>query len=77
MLSTNFLDPKATEISKLSAGKKAFTEKLKKQSTQTTGNELLYSTSCKFTKVATKNTSITSYKTTKKITGLKKERLIM
>lgn len=67
------INPKGTEISKLSAGKKAFTAKLKKQSTQTTGYELSYSTSCKFTKAATKSKSITSYKTTtKKITGLKK-----
>lgn len=67
------INPKGTEISKLSAGKKAFTAKLKKQSTQTTGYELSYSTSCKFSKAATKSKSITSYKTTtKKITGLKK-----
>lgn len=67
------INPKGTEISKLSAGKKAFTAKLKKQSTQTTGYELFYSTSCKFSKAATKSKSITSYKTTtKKITGLKK-----
>lgn len=67
------INPKGTTISKLSAAKQAFTVKVKKQASQTTGYEVAYSTDKKFKKSATKKQAITSYKTTsKKITGLKK-----
>ncbi len=42
------IKPKATSISKLTTGKKKFTVKWKKQSTQTTGYQIQYSTSSKF-----------------------------
>lgn len=67
------INPKGTTISKLSAAKQAFTVKVKKQASQTTGYEVAYSTDKKFKKSATKKQAITSYKTTsKKFTGLKK-----
>ncbi|MGN1130457.1 MAG: leucine-rich repeat protein [Ruminococcus sp.] len=44
------IKPKATKISKLTAGKKAFTAKWKKQVTQTTGYQIQYSTDKKFEK---------------------------
>ena len=65
--------PKGTNISKLSAVSKGFTAKWKKQKKQTTGYEIQYSTSSKFSKakklVISKN-SVTS----KKITKLKKKK---
>lgn len=67
------INPKGTEISKLTAGKKAFTVAVKKQATQTTGYEISYSTDKNFKKTATKSAKITSSKTvSKKISGLKK-----
>lgn len=45
--------PKGTSISKLSAGEKKFTAKWKKQSTQTTGYELQYSTKSNLKKAKT------------------------
>ena len=62
--------PKATSISKLTAKTKALTVKLNKQTTQTSGYQIVYSTSKKFSSY--KSTLITSNKTTTKtITGLK------
>lgn len=69
------INPKGTTISKLSAAKKAFTVKVKKQTNQTTGYEVAYSTDKNFKKSATKNKAITRNKTTsKKIKGLKKRK---
>ena len=63
--------PKGTSISKLSRSKKAFTAKWKKQSTQTSGYQIVYSTNSKF-KSGNKYVTIKSNKTTtKKITKLK------
>lgn len=50
--------PKGTSISKLTAKKKGFTIKWKKQSSQTTGYEIQYSTSRKFTKKAAKTVTV-------------------
>ena len=62
--------PKSTTISKVTASKKAFTVKWKKQSTQTTGYQIQYSTSSKFK--GAKTVTITKNKTTsKKISKLK------
>lgn len=47
------INPKGTSISSLSAGSKKFTVKWKKQSTQTTGYQIQYSTSSKFTNAKT------------------------
>ena len=64
------INPKGTTIDKLAPKKKAFTVTLKKQTKQTTGYEIMYSTSSKFksskTVTINKNTTIT-----KKIKGLK------
>ena len=66
--------PKTTSISKLTKGKKSFTAKWKKQSVQTDGYQLQYSTSSKFKKPKTikikKNT--TTKKVVKKLSGKKK-----
>ena len=60
--------PKSTTIQSLKASKKAFTLKWKKQSTQTTGYQICYSTSSKFTNAKyitiSKNSKL-SYKKTK------------
>ena len=48
--------PKGTSISKVTAKKKGFTVKWKKQKKQTTGYEIAYSTSSKFAKKSTKIT---------------------
>ncbi|MGN0528820.1 MAG: fibronectin type III domain-containing protein [Eubacterium sp.] len=58
------IKPKATSISSVSAGSKRFTVKWKKQSTQTTGYQIQYSTSSKFT--SPKYVTVSSYKTTSK-----------
>lgn len=70
--SVNFsILPKGTSISSLSRATKAFTVKWKKQSTQTSGYQILYSTSSKF-KSGNKTVTVSSSKTTaKKITKLK------
>lgn len=52
--------PKGTTISKLTAGKSQFTAKWSKQSTQTTGYQLQYSTSSKMTNATTKTYSSAS-----------------
>ena len=59
------IDPKGTTISSLSKSKKAFTAKWKKQSAQTSGYQLLYSTNSKF-KSRNKYVTVSSYKTTSK-----------
>ncbi len=69
------IKPQGTKIVKISAGKKAFTVKVQKQSIQTTGYEIAYSTNKNFAKGTKKKLAIPSNKTTKKkITGLKKGR---
>ncbi len=50
--------PKGTSLSKLTAGKKGFSAKWKKQSSQTSGYEIQYSTSGKFTKKTTGTTTV-------------------
>ena len=61
--------PKATSLTSVTAASKGFTAKWSKQTTQTTGYQLQYSTSSKFT--GAKTVWITSNKTTsKKISGL-------
>ena len=50
--------PKGTSISKVMAKKKGFTVKWKKQTSQTTGYEIAYSTSRKFTKKNTKKATV-------------------
>ena len=64
------IKPKATTLSKVTAGKKAFTVKWKKQATQTTGYQIQYSTSSKFK--SAKTVTVSKNKTTsKKISKLK------
>ena len=65
------INPQGTTISKLTAKKKSFTVKLKKQATQTTGYQIMYSTSSKFAS-GSKIVTIKKNKTlTKTIKGLK------
>lgn len=59
------INPKGTAISSLSKSKKAFTAKWKRQSAQTSGYQLLYSTNSKF-KSRNKYVTVSSYKTTSK-----------
>ena len=59
------INPEGTAISSLSKSKKAFTAKWKKQSAQTSGYQLLYSTNSKF-KSRNKYVTVSSYKTTSK-----------
>ena len=64
--------PKNTAISKLTASKNTVTVKWKKQTKQTAGYEIQYSTSSKFTKKTTKTVKVTKNSTnSKKITKLK------
>lgn len=56
--------PKSTSISKVSAAKKGFSLKWKKQTSQVTGYQIQYSTSSKFTKKTTKAVTISKNKTT-------------
>lgn len=58
--------PKGTSIAKVTAKKKGFTVKWKKQSSQTTGYEIAYSTSRKFAKKDTKTATVKKNKTTSK-----------
>lgn len=60
------IKPKSTSISKLTAGKKKFTVKWKKLTTQTTGYQIQYSTSSKFTAKTTKTVTVSKNKTTSK-----------
>ena len=68
------IKPKATSISSLKAGSKKFTVKWKKQATQTTGYQVQYSASSKFSKAKTvtvgKNTIVS--KKISKLSGKKK-----
>ncbi|MGN1420393.1 MAG: leucine-rich repeat domain-containing protein [Eubacterium sp.] len=68
------IKPKATSISSLTAGSKKFTVKWKKQSTQTTGYQIQYSTSSKFTnaKTVTVSKNSTTSKTISKLKSKKK-----
>ena len=70
------INPKGTALSKVTAGKKAFTATWKKQATQTTGYQLQYSTSSKFTAKTTKTVTVSKNGTTKttikKLSGKKK-----
>lgn len=56
--------PKGTSVSKVTAGKKKFTVKWKKQNKQTTGYQIQYATNKRFKKA--KTTTVKSNKTTKK-----------
>ena len=73
--STTFrIVPKGTSISKLSKGKKKFTVKWKKQKTQTSGYQIVYSTSSKFAS-GNKYVTISKNKTTSRsITKLKSKK---
>ena len=68
------IKPKATSISSLKAGSKKFTVKWKKQAIQTTGYQVQYSASSKFSKAKTvtvgKNTTVS--KKISKLSGKKK-----
>ncbi|MCM1286418.1 MAG: leucine-rich repeat protein [Acetobacter sp.] len=69
------IKPKATSISKLTADKKKFTVKWKKQATQTTGYEIQYATDSKFTKnkkTVTVSKNSTTSKTISKLKAKKK-----
>ena len=66
--------PKATSLTKLAAGKKQLTVKWKKQATQTTGYQLQYSTSGKYTSAKTINITKTST-LSKTITKLKSKKI--
>ncbi|MDE6659781.1 MAG: fibronectin type III domain-containing protein [Eubacterium sp.] len=68
------IKPKATTLSKVTAGKKKFTVKWKKQTTQTTGYQIQYSTNSKFTsaKTITASNSKTISKTVSKLKAKKK-----
>ena len=59
------INPKGTSLSSLTAGSKKFTAKWKKQIAQTTGYEVMYSTSSKFSS-GNKTANIGSNKTTSK-----------
>ena len=64
--------PKGTTLSKVSAAKKGFTVKWKKQAAQTNGYEIQYATKAKFSKKDTKSVVINKNKTTdKKVAKLK------
>lgn len=58
------INPKATSLSKLSSAKKGFKATWKKQATQTTGYQIQYSTSSKFSKA--KTVTVKGTKTTSK-----------
>ena len=58
--------PKSTSISSVTAKSKGFTVKWKKQSTQTTGYQIQYSTSSKFTSKTTKSVTVSKNKTVSK-----------
>lgn len=65
------INPKATSLSKVTAGKKSFKVKWSKVSSQATGYQIQYATNSKFTKNK-KTVTVKSYKTTSKtVTKLK------
>lgn len=64
--------PKGTSLSKVTAGSKGFTAKWKKQASQTTGYEIQYSTSSKFSGKAAKIAKVKKNKTvSQKVSKLK------
>ena len=66
-LKTKFtIIPKGTSISKLTSKSKAMTVKWKKQTKETTGYVIEYSTNSMFTKKATKSVTVSKRKTTSK-----------
>ncbi|MGN1348684.1 MAG: fibronectin type III domain-containing protein [Acutalibacteraceae bacterium] len=66
------INPKATAMSKVTPSSKSFTASWKKQTSQTTGYQLQYSTSSKFTSKTTKTVTVKSAKAlTYKVTKLK------
>lgn len=69
-----YVRPKTTSVSSVSAGSKKFTVKWKKQATQTTGYQIQYSTSSKFTnyKTAMVTKNSTTSKTISKLSAKKK-----
>ena len=72
MEQTYTIAPKGTTLSKVSAGKKGFTAKWKKQASQTSGYEIQYATKAGFPKKDTKTIQIGKNKTTsKKVARLK------
>ncbi|MCC8073288.1 MAG: glycoside hydrolase family 43 protein [Clostridiales bacterium] len=70
---TYTIKPKSTKISKITAKSKGFTVKWKKQSTQTTGYQIQYSTSSKFSNAKTVTISKTGT-TSKTISKLKSKK---
>ena len=69
------INPKSTKLSKVSAKKKGFEAKWKKQSTQTKGYQIQYSTDSKFksgNKTVTVNKNSTTKKTISKLKAKKK-----
>lgn len=60
------INPKGTSLSKVSARKKGFFVKWKKQTKKTTGYQIQYSTSKKFTEKTTKTVKVKNNKTTTK-----------
>lgn len=70
------IKPESTSISKLTAGKKKFTIKWKKQTAQTTGYQIQYSTSSDF-KNATTVTASKNTTTSKTVSKLKSKKSIM
>ncbi|MGN0460726.1 MAG: fibronectin type III domain-containing protein [Ruminococcus sp.] len=68
------INPKSTSVSKLTAGSKKMTVKWKKQATQTTGYQIQYSQSSKFTnsKITTVKKNTTTSATIKKLSAKKK-----
>lgn len=69
------INPKSTKLSKVSANKKGFEAKWKKQSTQTKGYQIQYSTDSKFksgNKTVTVNKNSTTKKTISKLKAKKK-----
>ena len=69
------INPKGTALSKITAANKGFTVNWKKQATQTTGYQIQYSTSSKFTAKTAKTVTVKSNKTTKRaVSKLKKNK---
>lgn len=66
------ITPKAASLSKVTGKSKGFSVKWKKQTAQTTGYEIQYSTSAKFTKKTTSTVTVKSNKTTSKTFSKKK-----
>ena len=71
---TYSINPKGTSVSKVTAAKKGFKVTWKKQTTQTTGYQVQYSTSSKFksAKTATISKNKTTSKSVSKLSAKKK-----